>query len=85
MSDDEWMVEGTCTTTDPEMFFSQQAPEIRAAVKICSECPVRVLCANYAINTNQEYGVWGGLTEVDRKQLRGKRSQSRAGISNKNK
>ena len=83
MSDNtDWMLDGNCTSTDPEIFFPVNMEQQRAATKICFDCPVRILCANYAIDTVQEFGVWGGLTEADRKQLRSRKT-SRAGISNK--
>lgn len=83
MSDDlKWMQQGSCTISDPDLFFSNNQDDIRRAVAICGDCPVRILCANYAISNNEEYGVWGGLTETERKQVRGKKF-SRAGISNK--
>ena len=82
MSDLDWQLDGLCTQTDPDLFFPVNAAQQKAATKICAECPVRILCANFAIQTNQEFGVWGGLTEEDRKQLRSKKN-SRAGIGNK--
>ena len=78
----EWMTDGLCNQSDPELWFATNPPDVKKAVKICMECPVRLLCASYAIKNEEEYGVWGGLTEIDRKQLRAKKP-SRAGIGNK--
>ena len=78
----EWMIEGLCNQADPEMWFATHPAEVKKAVDVCMDCPVRLLCANYAIANEEEYGVWGGLTEQDRRQLRSKKT-SRAGISNK--
>ena len=40
------------------------------AIAICNECPVKIDCLEYAINTNQDSGIWGGTTEEERKNLR---------------
>ena len=83
MSDDlKWMKDASCIISDTELFFSNNPDDTRKAISICNDCPVRILCANYAIKNNEEYGIWGGLTEAERKQLRGRRG-SRAGIGNK--
>ena len=78
----DWRDQAVCKEADPNLFYSNKPAEIKQAVEICNTCPVRVLCANYAVAENEEYGVWGGLTEADRRQLRKKRS-SRAGVGNR--
>jgi WhiB family redox-sensing transcriptional regulator len=70
-----------CSSTDPEIFF-EKATE-RIAVKICGSCPLKVMCAQYAIDNEEQYGVWGGLTETDRAKIRTARTSSRKGIPNK--
>jgi WhiB family transcriptional regulator, redox-sensing transcriptional regulator len=68
-----WQERGACRTADPVLFFhpqnergSQRRRRDAAAQAICSKCPVRVPCADYAIRAREPYGVWGGLTEEER-------------------
>ena len=60
-----------CMETDPELFFPETWVEARDAKKLCSTCPVRTACLAYAIETNQQDGIWGGLTPEERRRLRG--------------
>lgn len=64
-----------CMTTDPEIWFpefSSNVPNYRMAKKLCSNCPVARECLAYALATNEQYGVWGGLTTDERRRLRGR-------------
>jgi hypothetical protein len=66
----------------PEIFFSPLT--VKEAVDYCNECPLKAKCAAYAMNENIPDGVWGGLTEQERKDLRkSNRRKSRAGIANR--
>jgi len=79
-----WMRDAKCADVpDPDLFFSGVAEDTAIAQAICRTCPVRLLCASYAIETNTESGVWGGLTEADRKAIKGAKARSRKGIPNK--
>ena len=60
-----------CMETDPELFFPETWVEAREAKKLCSTCPVRTACLVYAVETNQQDGIWGGLTLDERRRLRG--------------
>ena len=70
-----------CTSTDPEIFF-EKADE-RRAVKVCTSCPIKNFCADYAIKNEIVDGVWGGLTEADRARIRSNKNQSRKSKPNK--
>jgi len=69
-----WMQDGACRGEDPELFFPEPGPNMLSSIAIakgiCYECPVRETCLEWAIETNQEYGVWGGLTRNERLALR---------------
>jgi WhiB family transcriptional regulator, redox-sensing transcriptional regulator len=60
----------------PEMFFPQGQDmemlllEIRVAKNICSECPIKFECLNYALAANEPYGIWGGTTPAERNILK---------------
>jgi WhiB family transcriptional regulator, redox-sensing transcriptional regulator len=62
-----------CMESDPEIFYSGTEEMPRAwqdAVKMCKTCPVRAECAAYAVEAEEIFGVWGGLTANQRKQIR---------------
>lgn len=71
-----WQDEGLCRTTDPEVWFSTEdearedrvAREMRAK-RICETCPVLARCREFALTTREPYGVWGGLTEGERRRI----------------
>jgi WhiB family redox-sensing transcriptional regulator len=75
--DAPWMQESACREIDPEIFFPDPSPwmlsEIAAAKEVCSICPVREVCLEYAMVNGIEYGVWGGLTRNERRALKKKR------------
>ena len=71
----DWREFAACIGHDPELFFpaGETGPavaQIRAAKKICGSCGVQGDCLAYAIETNQAAGVWGGLTEDERRPVR---------------
>lgn len=75
MRSTSWMSQAGCKSVNPELFFplgSSDAPDwqIARAKRICSSCPVRNDCLAYAVDTAQKYGIWGGLTELERRRLR---------------
>ncbi len=62
-----------CQEIDGELWFPEaggESYELRQAKKICSECPVQLLCAQYAIVADEAYGIWGGLTPHQRDEIR---------------
>jgi hypothetical protein len=70
----DWRDDAACARTDPELFFPQGQPTTAAAMeeaakRICAGCPVRAECLEYALETGQHTGVWGGCTESERRQL----------------
>lgn len=72
-----WRRDAACKDIDPNLFFpvgvtGAAVDQIDTAKSICSGCPVRMDCLDFAITTNQEFGVWGGTTEDERRVLRRK-------------
>lgn len=66
----EWTRQGLCTQADPEIFFPPKGnPGIRAK-QICAGCPVRAECLAYAIEADEEFGIWGGLNRAERLKVR---------------
>lgn len=74
-----------CASVNPDMFFDSHYRMVYLAKKICEQCPLIEACAEYAINNPAmaEYGVWGGMSERERADLRRKKPQSRKGIANR--
>ena len=64
----EWAVEAACRNSDPDALFVQGAAQNRAKV-ICRTCPVRIACLADALDNKVEFGVWGGMTERERRAL----------------
>ena len=66
--DRAWVSKGLCTDADPDQLFVRGAAQRKAAV-ICRHCPVMRECAADALDNQIEYGVWGGMTERQRRAL----------------
>lgn len=56
--------------TDPDKWFSTVSKDQAEAVKICNRCPFRDECRQYALDNDVRWGVWGGLTERDRRRIK---------------
>lgn len=66
----EWMKDAVCASTDPESFFPERGGSPRDAKKFCLSCPVRAQCLAYAMGRDERFGVWGGLSERERRRLK---------------
>lgn len=71
----DWRSRAACRDEDPELFFpiGTTGPAIEqsdAAKRVCARCQVREECLEFAIASNQDAGIWGGLTEDERKSLK---------------
>lgn len=78
-ADYSWRDEALCRDTDPDLFFpvgttGQALIQIERAKTVCGECPVRFDCLEFALETNQDAGIWGGTSEDERRLLRRQRS-----------
>jgi WhiB family redox-sensing transcriptional regulator len=63
-----WVAKALCRSTDPDQLFVRGAAQRKAAV-ICRHCPVVVECGADALDNRVEFGVWGGMTERQRRAL----------------
>ncbi len=66
----EWQERALCAQTDPEAFFPEKGGSTREAKRICSGCDVRAECLDYALAHDERFGIWGGLSERERRRLR---------------
>ena len=74
-ADYSWRNRAMCRDTDPELFFpvgttGQALLQIAKAKSVCGECAVRGECLEFAMETNQDTGIWGGFSEEERRQMR---------------
>jgi WhiB family transcriptional regulator, redox-sensing transcriptional regulator len=65
-----WQTDSLCAQTDPEAFFPEKGGSTRDAKKICASCEVRAHCLEYALQNDERFGIWGGLSERERRKLR---------------
>jgi WhiB family transcriptional regulator, redox-sensing transcriptional regulator len=66
----EWQERALCSQTDPEAFFPEKGGSTREAKRICSRCEVRADCLEYALGSDERFGIWGGLSERERRKLK---------------
>lgn len=64
----DWITQAACRDDDPDSLFVQGAAQNRAK-SVCGGCPVRVECLADALDNQIEFGVWGGMTERERRAL----------------
>ncbi|MEN9300895.1 MAG: hypothetical protein RLZZ254_676 [Actinomycetota bacterium] len=74
-ADYSWRKNALCKDTDPELFFpvgntGQALLQITEAKRVCEECTVKQECLDFALETNQDCGIWGGTSEDERRQIR---------------
>ncbi len=65
-----WQEQALCAQTDPEAFFPEKGGSTREAKKVCLSCEVRVECLEYALEKDERFGIWGGLSERERRRLK---------------
>ena len=65
-----WQERALCAQTDPEAFFPEKGGSTREAKKVCVSCEVRAECLEYALENDERFGIWGGLSERERRKLK---------------
>ncbi len=68
--DDQWQDRALCAQTDPEAFFPEKGGSTREAKRICLGCEVKDACLEYALAHDERFGIWGGLSERERRRLK---------------
>ena len=81
-SDHDWRLNAACKDTDPSLFFpigttGLAIDQIEAAKQVCTKCPCMEDSLQFAFDTNQDAGVWGGLGEEERRVIRRQRAAAR--------
>ena len=65
-----WHQHALCAQTDPEAFFPEKGGSTREAKRVCSNCTVRAECLEYALANDERFGIWGGMSERERRRLK---------------
>jgi WhiB family redox-sensing transcriptional regulator len=65
-----WQERALCAQTDPESFFPEKGGSTREAKRVCTTCEVRSECLEYALRHDERFGIWGGLSERERRRVR---------------
>ena len=68
--DPQWQENALCAQTDPEAFFPEKGGSTREAKRICLGCEVKDACLEYALANDERFGIWGGLSERERRRLK---------------
>ncbi|MGC8626507.1 MAG: WhiB family transcriptional regulator [Acidimicrobiales bacterium] len=68
-----WQRSANCLGVDPDLFFPERGGSTREAKEVCRGCVVRQECLQYALQNNEKFGIWGGLSERERRYLRRRR------------
>ena len=68
--DESWRLDALCAETDPEAFFPEKGGSTREAKRVCVGCDVRAECLEYALASDERFGIWGGLSERERRRVR---------------
>jgi WhiB family transcriptional regulator, redox-sensing transcriptional regulator len=65
-----WQERSLCAQTDPEAFFPEKGGSTREAKRVCLSCDVRIECLEYALANDERFGIWGGLSERERRRVK---------------
>jgi WhiB family redox-sensing transcriptional regulator len=65
-----WRLDALCAETDPEAFFPEKGGSTREAKRVCTGCSVRTECLEFALANDERFGIWGGLSERERRRVR---------------
>jgi len=68
--EEQWQDRALCAQTDPEAFFPEKGGSTREAKRICMGCEVKDECLEYALAHDERFGIWGGLSERERRRLK---------------
>jgi WhiB family redox-sensing transcriptional regulator len=69
-----WMDRANCLGCDPELFFPERCESVVEAKAVCAGCVVRADCLEFALAIGEKVGIWGGLSERERRRVRRDRS-----------
>ncbi|MGI8984724.1 MAG: WhiB family transcriptional regulator [Acidimicrobiales bacterium] len=74
LGDRSWQGQANCLGVDPDLFFPERGASTREAKGVCRGCVVRDDCLEYALINGEKFGIWGGLSERERRRIRRQRT-----------
>ena len=77
MEDRGWQSRSNCMGVDPDLFVPERGASTREAKEVCRGCVVREDCLEYALDNGEKFGIWGGMSERERRRLRRARALER--------
>jgi len=75
--DRPWQRQANCMGVDPDLFFPERGASTREAKEVCRGCVVREDCLEFALANGEKFGIWGGLSERERRKIRRRRALER--------
>ena len=72
-----WQELANCLGVDPDLFFPERGASTREAKDVCRGCVVRGDCLEYALANGEKFGIWGGMSERERRRIRRQRALAR--------
>jgi WhiB family transcriptional regulator, redox-sensing transcriptional regulator len=76
-TDETWWDLANCLGVDPDLFFPERGASTREAKEVCRGCVVRMDCLEYALTNSEKFGIWGGMSERERRRIRRQRAKDR--------
>jgi WhiB family transcriptional regulator, redox-sensing transcriptional regulator len=74
-----WQRQANCMGVDPDLFFPERGASTREAKEVCRGCVVREDCLEFALTNGEKFGIWGGMSERERRRIRRRRALERRG------
>lgn len=75
--DMSWYELGDGQGVDPDLFFPERGASTEEAKAVCAGCAVREQCLEFALTNGEKFGIWGGLSERERRRIRRERARDR--------
>src|SRR5258705_13711775 len=76
-----WQERANCLGVDPDLFFPERGASTKEAKGVCGGCEVRTECLEYALRHGEKFGIWGGMSERERRRIRRQRALARRGVA----
>src|SRR5205814_9815428 len=69
-TDRRWQERANCLGVDPDLFFPERGASTKEAKSVCGGCEVKMECLEYALRHGEKFGIWGGMSERERRRIR---------------
>lgn len=74
--DRSWQSRANCMGVDPDLFFPERGASTKEAKEVCRGCVVKDECLEFALQNSEKFGIWGGMSERERRRVRRSRAQA---------